>query len=144
MWTDRHRSRESARCRRQRENPRDSGKVERLVDTLQEIPLSAWRVAALAAFHSPEAVAARAALSLVVVLAPGVRRWHLLDDLATALHRLRTREALGIVQGRELNQLREATERAIDALLCESFLDHTHVATLTGPFLALMRVRIEA
>lgn len=111
--------------------------AERLVAALCDgMPVADWRAAALAAANDPRASLAAAALEQALRSADAVRLWDLCDDLETALFRLDTDRARGIVRGRhERDCIRAATLRAVGALLCRRGLSASDRETLVGPFL---------
>ena len=118
---------------------RAGGEAERLVAALCRVSLAAWRDAALAAAGSSRAPSAAAALDRAAPSCDAVRAWNVRDDLETALHRLSTHEALGIVRGpAERERIRSATRLAVSALLCGSSLAAGDARTLADPFLMLL------
>ena len=120
-------------------NARNGATAERLVEALCDLPLADWRRVALAAVADRRAPLAAAALEQALRRADLVRLWELYDDLETALYRLTTDEARGVVRGwRERACIRAATRSALAALVCRSDLGPDHLRTLAGPWLRIM------
>jgi hypothetical protein len=120
---------------------RDEDLAERLVDALCVAPLREWRSAALALALDPRATLAATALEIALPSVDHVRLWDLLDDLETALHRLASDEACGIVHGRrECDCIRVVTERAVEGLLCAECLARDDVEALAGALVALLQI----
>jgi hypothetical protein len=121
------------------------GDATRLVEALCAVPVAAWRSAAFAALRDPRAPIAATALEVAQRTADRVRLWDALDDLETALHRLTTDEAAGVVRdAREREWIRTATRRSVSALVCRAALDDAHVRALASPLLQLVEGGVEA
>lgn len=113
--------------------------AERLVQALCDASLSAWREAALRVATDPAESLAATALERVIRSADLVRLWDLEDDLESALFRLTTNEASGIVHGgRERQCMCAVTRRAVEALVCRALLAPDACRVLTEPLLALV------
>ena len=115
------------------------GDATRLVEALCEVPVAAWRAAAFAALRDPLAPIAATALEVAQRTADRMRLWDALDDLETALHRLTTEDAAGVVRdAREREWMCLATRRSVSALVCRAGLSDAHVRVLASPLLALV------
>jgi hypothetical protein len=111
--------------------------AEQFVEMLGAAHPAAWRRAALAVEDQAGLGEARAELESALGDADRARLWFLEDDVESALYRLTTHEAAGVVHGsREFHRICLATRHAAEALACDA-LSAAARQLLVGPFLAL-------
>lgn len=112
--------------------------AEEFVGALSTVDPVAWRRAALAAARDPGLPAALAALESALGQVERLRLWYLEDDMESALYRLTTHEAAGVVHGsREFQCIRATSWRATEALACAT-LEEGAKRVIAGPFLAII------
>lgn len=111
--------------------------AEEFVGLLCTVDPAAWRRAALAVEEQAGLDAALAELESALCDADRARLWFLEDDVESALFRLTTHEATGVVHGsREFHRIALATRHAAEALACDA-ISATARQLLVGPFLFL-------